>query len=167
MEQFVHQFGIDWKMMLAQLINFAIVFFVLKKFAYKPILNLLDARKKKIEDGLAFAEKAKSELASIEVIKTEEIAKAQKQGVEIVKASEVSATKVRDEIVAGGEVEKQKLVATGKALISEQKSRMEKGVYEQAVSLVEVALGKVLSKKEFKAEDQAIIAQAVAEISVK
>ncbi len=154
-------------MMLAQLINFAIVFFVLKKFAYKPILNLLDARKKKIEDGLAFAEKAKSELASIEVIKTEEIAKAQKQGVEIVKASEVSATKVRDEIVAGGEVEKQKLVATGKALISEQKSRMEKGVYEQAVSLVEVALGKVLSKKEFKAEDQAIIAQAVAEISVK
>jgi F0F1-type ATP synthase membrane subunit b/b' len=84
-----------------------------------------------------------------------------------VKASEISATKVRDEIVAGGEVEKQKLVATGKALIAEQKNRMEKDVYSQAISIVEVALGKVLSKKEFKAEDQAIITQAVAEISVK
>jgi F-type H+-transporting ATPase subunit b len=167
MEQFAHQFGIDWKIMLAQLINFAVVFFVLKKFAYKPILNLLDARKKKIEDGLTFAEKAKNELASIEVIKGEEIVKAQKQGMEIVKASEVSATKVRDEIVAGGEVEKQKLVATGKALIAEQKNRMEKDVYAQAVSLVETALGKVLGKAEFKNEEKQIISQAVSEISVK
>lgn len=166
MEQFVHQFGIDWKMMLAQLINFAVVFFVLKKFAYKPILNLLDARKKKIEDGLAFAEKAKSELASIEVIKTEEITKAKKEGVEIIKASEVSATKVRDEIVAGGEVEKQKLVATGKALIAEQKNRMEKDVYAQAISIVEVALGKVLGKTEFKSEEKQLISQAISEIKV-
>lgn len=167
MEQFVTQFGIDWKLMVAQLINFAVVFFVLKKFAYKPILKLLDERKQKIEDGLSFAEKAKQELASIEVIKTEEIAKAKTQGLEIVKASEVSAGKVRDEIIAGGEVEKQKLIATGKALIAEQKNRMEKGVYEQAVSLVEVALGKVLAKKEFKAEERALISQTVSEISVK
>jgi F-type H+-transporting ATPase subunit b len=167
MEQFAHQFGIDWKIMLAQLINFAVVFFVLKKFAYKPILNLLDARKKKIEDGLTFAEKAKNELASIEVIKGEEIVKAQKQGMEIVKASEVSAAKVRDEIVAGGEVEKQKLVATGKALVAEQKNRMEKDVYAQAVSLVETALGKVLGKSEFKSEEKQLISQAVSEISVK
>jgi F-type H+-transporting ATPase subunit b len=153
--------------MIAQLINFAIVFFVLKKFAYKPILNLLDARKKKIEDGLAFAQKAKDELASIEVIKGEEIAKAKKEGVEIVKASEVSATKVRDEIVAGGEIEKQKLIATGKALLGEQKVRMEKGVYEHAVSLVEAALGKVLSKKDFNAEERDLISQTVAEIRVK
>ena len=153
--------------MIAQLINFAIVFFVLKKFAYKPILNLLDQRKKKIEDGLAFAQKAKDELASIEVIKGEEIAKAKKEGIEIVKASEVSAVRVRDEIVAGGEVEKQKLIATGKALLVEQKNRMEKGVYEQAVSLVEAALGKVLTKTEFKSEERALISQAVSEISVK
>ncbi len=167
MEQFATQFGIDWKQMVAQLINFGVVFFVLRAFAYKPILKLLDDRKKKIEDGLSFAEKAKAELASIEVIKTEEVTKAKMQGLEIVKASEVSAGKVRDEIVAGGEAEKQKLLATGKALLLEQKNRMEKGVYEQAVSLVEVALGKVLAKKDFKAEERELIAQTVSEISVK
>lgn len=166
MEQFVTQFGIDWKLMIAQLINFAIVFFVLKKFAYRPILKLLDERKKKIEDGLTFAEKAKNELASIEVLKSEEMVKAKNQGMEIVKASEISAGKVRDEIVASGEAEKQKLLATGKALLNEQKSRMEKGVYEQAVALVEAALGKVLAKKEFKAEEREMIAQTVKEIKV-
>lgn len=166
MQTFIEKFGIDWKLMLAQLINFAVVFFVLRAFAYKPILKLLDERKKKIEDGLSFAEKAKSELANIEVLKSEEIQKGQKQGMEIVKTAEVSATKVRDEIVAGGEVEKQKLIMTGKALLSEQKVRMEKGVYEQAVSLVETALGKVLGKAEFKNEEKQMIAQTVKEIKV-
>ncbi len=166
MEQFATQFGIDWKLMVAQLINFGVIFLILRAFVYKPILKLLDDRKKKIEDGLSFADKAKAELASIEVIKTEEVAKAKVQGLEIVKASEVSAGKVRDEIVASGEAEKQKLIATGKALLLEQKNRMEKGVYEQAVSLVEAALGKVLTKKDFKAEERELIAETVKEIKV-
>lgn len=167
MSTFIEKFGIDWKLMIAQLINFGVVFFVLRAFAYKPILKLLDERKKKIEDGLAFAEKAKSELTNIEVLKADEMKKAQVQSLEIIKAGEASATKVRDEIVAGGEAEKMKLVATGKALISEQKVRMEKGVYEGAVSLVEAALIKVLGKKEFKAEERELIAQTVSEIKVK
>ncbi len=153
--------------MLAQLINFGIIFFVLRAFVYKPILGVLDKRRKKIEDGLSFAEKAKSELASIETLKTDELNKARAESLTIVKTAEASATKVRDEIVAGGEAEKQKLLATGKALLSEQKSRMEKGVYEEAVSLVEAALGKVLGKTEFKNEEKQLIAQTVAEINVK
>lgn len=167
MQTFIEKFGIDWKMMLAQLINFGIVFFILRAFAYKPILKLLDNRRKKIEDGLAFAEKSKSELANIENLKIEEAKKAHLQSIEVIKGAEVSAGKVRDEIVAGGEVEKQKLIATGKALLNEQKARMEKGVYEQAVSLVEAALGKVLAKKEFKAEEKELIAQTVSEIKIR
>jgi len=167
METFVQKFGIDWKLMIAQLINFGVIFIVLRAFAYKPILKLLDERRKKIEDGLSFAEKAKHELANVEVMKSEELGKAQKKGMEIVKEAEFSATKVRDEIVAGGEIEKQKLVATGKALLAEQKNRMEKGVYEQAVSLVEAALSKVLDKKEFKSDERELIAQTVGEIRVK
>ncbi len=167
MQTFIQKFGIDWKLMIAQLINFGIVFFILRAFAYKPILKLLDERKKKIEDGLGFAEKSKSEFASIETLKAEEVTKAQKQGMEIVKSAEVTAGKVRDQIVAGGEEEKSKLIATGKALLAEQKGRMEKGVYEQAVTLVEAALGKVLGKTSFKNEERDLIAQTVSEIKVK
>lgn len=167
MEQFATQFGIDWKLMIAQLINFAVILFVLRAFVYKPILKLLDERKKRIEDGLTFAEKAKSELAGIEILKTEELNKAQKQGVEIVKLAETSAGKVRDEIIAGGEIEKQKLIATGKALLAEQKNRMEKGVYEHAVSIVEIAMGKVLGKATFKNEERELITQTVGQIKVK
>lgn len=167
MEQFVEKFGIDWKLMIAQLINFAIIFVIFKAFVYKPILRLLDERKKKIEDGLSFADKAKAELENIEVLKSDEVKKAQQEGLSIVKAAEQSALKTRDEIVAGGEAEKQKLLATGKALLSEQKSRMEKGVYDQAVALVEVALGKVLGKTEFAKEERTLITETLNQISIK
>lgn len=166
MEKFIHEFGIDWKLMVAQLINFLVLVFILGKFVYKPIIKALDNRRKKIEEGVEFSEKAKSELASVATLKAEEVAKAQKQGMELVKAAEVSAGRVRDEIVAGGEAEKEKLIAAGKALLAEQKNRMEKSVYDQAVSLVEAALSKVLSKKEFKADEKALISETVNQIKV-
>lgn len=166
MEQFVHQFGIDWKLLIAQLINFAIIFFVLRAFVYKPILKVLDKRRAKIEEGLAFAEKSKHELSSIEQLKAEEMTKAQKKGMEMVKEAEAAATKVREDIVRSGEAEKEKLMTTGKALIAEQKVRMEKGVYEQAVALVELSLGKVLGKAKFEREEQQLIEQTIKEIKV-
>ncbi len=166
METFVEKFGIDWKLMIAQLINFGIVFFILRAFAYKPILKLLDKRRQKIEEGLAFAEKSKAELASIEELKANEMKVAQTKAMAMVKDAEVSAGKVRDQIVAGGEVEREKLMAAGKALIGEQKNRMEKDVYEKATSLVEMALTKVLGKTNFKDEERKMISDTVSEIKV-
>lgn len=166
METFVEKFGIDWKLLVAQLINFAIVFVILRAFVYKPVLRLLDKRRAKIEEGLAFAEKAKNELASIETLKEQEMKVAQQKGLAMVKDAEAAAGKVRDTVLADAETEKQKLMASGKAVLAEQKNRMEKGVYEQAVTLVEMTLGKVLAKTQFKAEEREMIAQTIAEIKL-
>ena len=57
------ELGIDWKMLIAQLISFSIVFFVLWRYAYKPIFVMLQVRREKIAEGLANAEKIKAELA--------------------------------------------------------------------------------------------------------
>lgn len=167
METFVQKFGIDWKLMIAQLVNFAIIFFVLRAFVYKPILGILDKRRKKIEEGLTFAEKAKTELGSIETLKAEEVKKAQQKGAEMIQDAEAVANRVHEKIIADTEIDKQRLIATGKALVAEQKNRMEKDVYTQAVSLVESALGKLLGKASFKAEEKELIAQTVSEIQVK
>jgi len=52
--------GIQWRILLAQTISFSIVFFVLWKYAYGPIFSMLEARKQKIADALANAEKIKT-----------------------------------------------------------------------------------------------------------
>jgi len=58
MEELISTFHIEWQLIIAQLVNFAIVLFVLWKFAYNPILKTLNDRTKKIEKGVKDAEDA-------------------------------------------------------------------------------------------------------------
>lgn len=56
--EILHKFGIDWVLLVAQFINFGIIFFVLKKFLYKPVMDMLKARREEIQRGIHDAEKA-------------------------------------------------------------------------------------------------------------
>src|SRR6266478_3032779 len=60
------RFGWNWKLFLSQVISFCIVAFLLQRFAYKPILAVLEERRRKIEEGQLNAEKIKKELAEAE-----------------------------------------------------------------------------------------------------
>src|SRR5215471_18299119 len=59
-------FGVDWTHLVAQIISFCIVCIVLQRFAYKPVLKMLEGRRQQIAQGLANAEKIKTELARTE-----------------------------------------------------------------------------------------------------
>lgn len=63
MDSLITTFHIDWKLIVAQLVNFAVVFFVLYWFALKPLKSLMDERGKTIQGGLDNAEKQKNLLA--------------------------------------------------------------------------------------------------------
>src|SRR5213595_256624 len=69
-------FGWNWKLFLSQVISFCIVAFLLQRFAYKPILAVLEERRRKIEEGQINAEKIKKELAEAEKRYQEILAKA-------------------------------------------------------------------------------------------
>ena len=59
-------FGWNWKLFLSQVISFCIVAFLLRRFAYKPIVAVLEDRRRKIEEGQLNAEKIRKELAEAE-----------------------------------------------------------------------------------------------------
>ena len=62
---------IDWKILVGQIINFAILFFVLKAFVYKPFLNLMKARRDKIEDGVNKTIEADKQLNKVQEMRQE------------------------------------------------------------------------------------------------
>src|SRR5881409_877321 len=68
-------FGWNWKLFLSQVISFCIVVVLLRQFAYKPILAVLDDRRRKIEEGQLNAEKIRKELAEAEKRYQEIVAK--------------------------------------------------------------------------------------------
>jgi len=69
-------FGWNWKLFLSQVISFCIVAFLLRRFAYKPILAVLEDRRRKIEEGQLNAEKIRKELAEAEKRYQEIVSKA-------------------------------------------------------------------------------------------
>ena len=112
------QFGVTWQLLISQIILFVIVAVALKKFAYAPLLAMLEERKTRIAESMANAEKIKSELASAQ-------AKAQ----DIVTLAGSQANKIIEEARAAGsrEVEKasQAAIATASQIIAKAKEANE------------------------------------------
>jgi F-type H+-transporting ATPase subunit b len=69
-------FGWNWKLFLSQVISFCIVAFLLRRFAYKPIVAILEDRRRKIEEGQLNAEKIRKQLAEAEKRYQEIVSKA-------------------------------------------------------------------------------------------
>src|ERR1700745_2726397 len=70
------QFGVYWPNLIAQIILLTIVYFVLKRFAFKPIIAMLEERRRRIEEGQLNAEKIKKQLAEAQTKYEEILAKA-------------------------------------------------------------------------------------------
>lgn len=85
-------FGWNWQLFLSQVISFTIVALLLRRFAYKPIVAILEERRHRIEEGLLNADKIKQELAEAEKRYAEILAKANAQAQKMIdEARESSA----------------------------------------------------------------------------
>ena len=89
-------FGFDTKIFLSQVISFIIVALVLKWFAYKPILAVLEERRQRIAEGLLNADKIKQQLADAEQRHSEILAKANAQAQKMIDEARESAAHVAD-----------------------------------------------------------------------
>jgi F-type H+-transporting ATPase subunit b len=87
--------GLDLKMLIAQLISFSIVFFVLWKFAYKPIFAMLNARRDKIAEALANAERIKADVARTEAERQKILAEAGDKANKLIDEAREAAAQVR------------------------------------------------------------------------
>ncbi|MBA3832536.1 MAG: F0F1 ATP synthase subunit B [Chthoniobacterales bacterium] len=100
-------FGFDVRIFLSQVVSFVIVAWLLKRFAYKPILAVLDERRQRIAEGLLNAEKIKQQLAEAEQRYQEILAKgngeAQKMIDEARASAGVIAERKQQEAIAGAE----------------------------------------------------------------
>ena len=98
MSELIRHFGIDWKLLLAQAVNFLILLVVLKKFAYGPILKILKKRKDEIEKGLKFTKEAGERLEQIGEEKEAVLKEARGEALGIVSQAENTAKIRKDEI---------------------------------------------------------------------
>jgi F-type H+-transporting ATPase subunit b len=64
MQEIIHAFGIDWRLLIIQMVNFFLLMFILTKFLYRPLLNMIEERQMTIESGLENAKEAELALSA-------------------------------------------------------------------------------------------------------
>jgi len=135
--------GIQPTLLIAQIVNFAIIVFVLTKLLYKPILEMLEKRKKEIAEGLRLTEKMREEEEKMEQKKQKLLVTARKEGQEIIEEARKQAKEEEKEIIAEAHKEAEAIIAKGKVDIDTMRTEMEKGVRDSAIDLA-VAMTKRL-----------------------
>jgi F-type H+-transporting ATPase subunit b len=104
------RFGVDLPHFLSQCVCFAIVAFLLHRYAYKPILTMLEERKKRIKEGLDNAEQIKQELANTQARTHEIMVQAGQQASKMIEEARATAAKVQEQ-------ETQKAIAAAQAIV--------------------------------------------------
>jgi F-type H+-transporting ATPase subunit b len=101
------QFGVDGPKLVSQVIVFVVIAVALKKFAFGPIEEILEKRRKTIADSLSNADKIKAELAAAEATRKEILTKANEQAAGLIadaqKAASIQIQKAAQDAIATAE----------------------------------------------------------------
>jgi F-type H+-transporting ATPase subunit b len=158
MGELLQTLGIQWTKLIPQLICFGIVLFVLRKWAYQPVLNMLDARQKKIAESVENADKIKAELARTEAERQRVLTEAGDTANKLIEQAREAAGRVR-------EVETQKAIAVAEQIIAKAReaaaqdharmlAELKREVGRLVVQTTATVTGKILTP-----EDQKRLAQ--------
>jgi F-type H+-transporting ATPase subunit b len=110
-QEIARTFGVDWAHLIAQIISFGIVCFLLHRFAYRPVLAMLESRRKEIAQGLANAEEIKAELARTATQRQEVMTQANTQATKLIEQARAAAARVQEQ-------ETQKAIAAAETIIA-------------------------------------------------
>ena len=154
-------FGFNAWLFFSQVISFCIVAFLLQKFAYKPILTILEERRKRIAEGLANAEKIKRQLAESEQRYQEILTKANTEAQKMIDDARASAAAVKEKETqrAIGEAEQILTKAREAAALEHTKmlTELKREVGRLVIGTTAKVTGKVLN-----ADDQKRISEEAA-----
>jgi len=150
-------FGVNWKILFGQIINFLILFYLLKRFAFKPFLNVLKERREVIQSGVEKETRAREKLEMVEKEREKILKETQKKAELILKEKEKEGIGREERILKEAEKEKERILAEGKRLAQIELKRMKKGFYQKNLALVFALTEKILKEKIDLEKDKEII----------
>lgn len=145
---------IEASQILLQIVNFAILLFVLTKFLYRPLLKIMENRSKKIQEGLEAAEKSLEEQAKAQEKKMHIITAAEKKATVLLDEARRDAQRASKDIIAAARKEaresgeKEYKILKGK--IQEEENRVRQNIASLVTKTTESVLEQSLTPKAHK-----------------
>lgn len=161
MESIITTFHIDWKLIVAQLVNFAIVVGVLWFFVLKPLTKIMAERTATIDKSLRDAEAVKQQLRQAEEEKQAVIKEAHQAARQIIDTAKTTAAEQQQQTLLATREEVKKIVTASKQQLSRDREQLIADVQAQIADVVVLATGRVLEGVVTKPVDRALAQQAV------
>lgn len=154
----MNDLGIQWRILLAQTISFSVVFFVLWKFAYGPIFSMLQARRERIAEALANAEKIKADVARTEADRQKILTEAGDRANKLIDDARQAAARVREAETQKAITAAEQIVIKAREAAAQERAQMlaqlKREVGRLVVQTTSTVTGKILT-----AEDQRRLAE--------
>lgn len=159
--------GLDIRILLAQFINFAVLVFVLYRFAYKPIFEILEKRRKSIENGVRQSQEAEKRLEDAKKKSKDIVKEAKKEAKEIVEEAQHKARKRKEEIMRDAQVEIQEMMSRHKEEMSQEKERIIEDVKMDIARLIVIGVERVSNVRVSEKEASHFMEKALEEFTPK
>jgi F-type H+-transporting ATPase subunit b len=160
---FTSQLGIDWKLLLSQVVNFVLLLIILRMFVYDPISKVVKKRKEKIEEGLAKAEEAGIRLREADEIAKKKLKVADGTAMATIAGAEEKAKELEAELTAKAREKEALLMKKTDADIRNKKEQAQREMEKEAIDLIKKALVKTVELSPDKI-DEALIEKAVEQV---
>lgn len=148
-QQLADTFGVDWPHLVAQIVSFAIVCFLLQRFAYKPVLKMLDQRRQQIAEGIADREKIASELSQTEAKCHELILQANTQAKLLIDEARKSAARLEQQETQRAIAAAEQIIRKARDAAAQEHARMavdlKREIGQLVIQTAANAMGKVLT----------------------
>lgn len=161
---FIGTLGLNWKLLLAQAVNFGIVVFVLWKWVFKPVAGALEARREKIEKSLAVADKLERRIGEFESEREEKLVAASKAAQAIADQARLAAEKTKAETVAAARVEAERVMTAASQTMAAEKDQMMRELREEVATLTVMVAEKVLREKMDEKKDREMVKEIISSI---
>lgn len=157
--------GIDWRLLIAQIVNFLILLYVLKRFAYAPILRFLEERREKIERGIKRAEESEKINRKAKADAEELVLSAKRQAKDIMSEAHIAAQQSRESMLVQAKEESKEIILAAKRQSEKNRLAYVSRFREDIASLVVLAAEKIVRKKWGSDLDKQFIEKTVIEIA--
>lgn len=156
--------GVNWKLFLAQLVNFGIVLFVFWRWVVKPLGKTLTDRQAKIESGLKNAEYMEAEKRKFEDWKAEQMKKVRVEADHILRTTNDTANKIKQDTIVDAQKQADAIMSQAKASIESEKTQTMKEIRQEVATLVVAASEKILRHKLDEKKDHELITASIKEL---
>jgi F-type H+-transporting ATPase subunit b len=150
--------------LLGELIAFAVFVLFCMKFVWPPLINAIEARQKKIADGLAASDRAEKDLALAQDKAKDQLKDAKAQAADIIEQAKKREAKMLDEAVHKANAERENILAIGRAELEAERNRLREELRKQVAALAVAGAEKILQRSIDEAAHSDILEKLVHEL---